>query len=127
MAHNAQDILDTILSRLKALAATDTVIGEPVKLDGVTILPVIKVSFGFAAGGGEGGSGGEKAATGMGGGGGGGALITPVGFIIHESDAVRFVSISKGGIETLVESIPEILKKFGIGGKKGDPAPAPAG
>lgn len=116
MGHNPEEILSTILERLKMLASTETVVGQPVKIDNITLLPVIKLTVGFAAGGGEGSS--EKESSGSGGGaggaGGGGASVSPVGFIVLEGDQVRFIGIGKGKIETLVETVPEVLKKFGI-------------
>jgi len=116
MSHNPKDILDTILERLRVLATTETVVGDPVTVDGITILPVIKLSVGFAAGGGEGKGEKDKAQSGAGsiGGGGGGASVTPVGFIAWDGEKVRFISVGKGKIESLVETVPEVLKKFGI-------------
>jgi len=116
MAHNPQDLLDTILGRLKSLASTETVIGEPVKIDNMTLLPVIKLSVGFVAGGGEGSAAKDNSspASGVGGGGGGGASVNPVGFICWDGENVKFISVGKGNIETLVQSIPDVLKKFGI-------------
>ena len=121
MSHNAQDILDTILSRLRTLASTETVVGEPLTVGEVTLLPVIKITVGFAAGGGEGSSGDRKTGQGFGGGGGGGATVTPLGFIAWDGQQVRFIGIGKGRIETLVETVPELLRKLGIT-KKGEPA-----
>jgi uncharacterized spore protein YtfJ len=113
MSSNPQEILDTILSRLRSLVSTDTVVGQPVTVGDLTLLPVIKLSVGFAAGGGEGGD--EKSlAKGIGSGGGGGANVTPVGFIAYDGKEVKFISINKGKIDTLLESVPELLKKFGI-------------
>ncbi len=116
MAHNPQDLLDTILDRLKSLASTETIIGEPVKVDNMTLLPVIKLSVGFVAVGGEGSAAKEKSspASGVGGGGGGGASVNPVGFICWDGENVKFIGVGKGKIESLVETIPEVMKKFGI-------------
>ncbi len=130
MANNAQEILDTILSRLKTLASTETVVGQPVTAGELTLLPVVKVSIGFAAGAGE-GMGGDakgtgKSAGGSGGGGGGGASITPMGFIVLDGSDIRFVSTGKGTLDSILESVPGILSKFGInkGKPKSDPSPA---
>ena len=120
MSHNPQDILDTILDRLKTLASTETVVGDPVKVGDVTILPMIKISIGFAAGGGEGEIK-DKNGHGMGGGGGGGASVSPVGFITYDGKQVKFVSVSKGKIDTLIDTVPEVLRKLGII-RKGDGA-----
>ncbi|MBC8465951.1 sporulation protein, partial [bacterium] len=93
---------------------------QPVTVKDVTILPVIKMSVGFAAGGGEGKGGSDKSSSGAGmaSGGGGGASINPVGFIAIEGDKIRFIGVGKGKIETLVESVPELLKKMGFKLKK---------
>jgi len=119
MSSSAQEILDTILSRLKTLASTETVIGEPVKAGDLTLLPVVKVSVGFAAGAGE-GSGGDGKGNGMGsgGGGGGGASITPVGFIVLDGSDIKFVTTGKGTFDSIIESVPGILSKFGLNKNK---------
>ena len=119
MSHNPQDILDTILGRLRSLASTETVVGEPLTVGDVTILPVIKISVGFAAGGGEGSKEDDKPGHGAGGGGGGGATVSPVGFITYDGEKIKFVGVSKGRIDSLVESVPDLLKKLGITRKDG--------
>ncbi len=121
MSNKAQDILETILEKLRSLASTETVIGEPVELGDVTLMPVIKMSIGFGAGGGEGTLVEDKSGKGSGGGGGGGAQVTPIGFLIWDGDEVRFISVGKGKVESLIETVPELMTKFGIkfkGGKK---------
>ena len=116
MSQSTKDILDTILDRMRTLATTETVVGQPVTVDKLTLLPVIKLSVGFAAAGGEGK--GEKdkshAGTGTASAGGGGASITPVGFIAWDGEAVRFVGVGKGKMDALFETIPDMMKKFGI-------------
>jgi len=116
MGHNPQELLDTILGRLRSLASTETVIGEPVKIGKLTLLPVIKLSVGFVAGGGEGSGGKEKSTSGsgVGGGGGGGATVSPIGFISWDGENVKFISVGKGKIESLVQTVPEVLKKLGV-------------
>ena len=119
MSNSAQEILDTILGRLKTLANTETVIGQPVKAGDLTLLPVVKVSIGFAAGSGEGmGGDGKGTGKGGGGGGGGGASITPMGFIVLDGSDIRFVSTGKGTFDAILESVPGIISKFGGGKKK---------
>ena len=122
MSHVPTDILDTILQRMNTLAKTETIVGDPVTIDNMTLLPVIKISVGFAAGGGEGKGEKDKAVGGTGsfGGGGGGASITPVGFITWDGEKTKFVPVGKGGkLDALVESVPGLLKKFGINLRKG--------
>ncbi|MBM3329104.1 MAG: sporulation protein [Calditrichaeota bacterium] len=113
---NAQEIIDTILSRLKGLASTETVVGQPVTVGNVTLLPVIKVSIGFAAGSGEGSGGDEKRGQGSGGGGGGGggASVQPVGFLAYDGEQIRYIPVGKGKLDALLDTVPEILQKLGI-------------
>ena len=114
MSVYTKDILETILEKLRSLASTETVVGHPVQVGEITILPVIKISVGFAAGGGEGTGEEGKGLKGTGSGGGGGASVNPVGFIVLDGKEVRFVGIGKGKIEALFETIPELLHKLGI-------------
>ena len=51
MDDKVKDLVRTSLDKVKELSDADTIIGDPIKLDGVTIIPVSKVSYGFAAGG----------------------------------------------------------------------------
>jgi uncharacterized spore protein YtfJ len=121
LSNNAQDILGTILERLKGIANSETVVGDPVTVGDITLLPVVKISVGFAAGAGEGTGGDEKQikGTGGGGGGGGGASVTPVGFICYDGSDVKFIPVGKGTFDSIIDSVPELIKKFGLGKKPG--------
>ena len=73
-----------------------TVYGEPLSIEGKTIIPVAKVRYGFGAGGGSGVTVGEDyesgaSAEGYGGGGGGGIEVTPIGIIEITAGETRFI------------------------------------
>ncbi len=121
MSYSTQDTIDTILNRLRELARTETIVGNPIELGDVTLLPVIKINVGFGAGGGEGSSGAseDKTGKGFGGAGGGGASISPVGFLVWDGKNVKFIGIGKGKIDSLIETVPDLLRKFGITKGKG--------
>jgi len=113
MSANAQDILDTILSRLKDLASSETVVGAPVQIGEMTILPIVKISFGFGAGSGTGGDEAKPTSKGGGSGGGGGGVVTPIGFVVFDGTEVKFVSVAgKGKLDAIFEAVPELIKKF---------------
>jgi len=120
MAANTQEILDTILGRLKSLASSETVVGAPVTVGDMTILPVVKISVGFGAGAGGGDE--TGLGKGSGSGGGGGAAVSPIGFLVFDGADVKFVSVAgKGKLDSLFESVPELIKKFSaMKGKKED-------
>jgi len=103
------EVLKTALDQIKYIAKTETVFGEPVKAGDMTIIPISKVSIGFAAG----GTNNEKS-SGSGTGTGGGVQITPVALISIVEDKVRIHSLEKGD-ETLgkiMAMAPDIFKKI---------------
>ncbi|HEY9204327.1 MAG TPA: spore germination protein GerW family protein [Candidatus Methanoperedens sp.] len=106
-----EDTLKIITEEIADMISTKTVIGEHITIDGRTIIPVTKVSFGFGSGGGEGKSKSEDAGSGVGGG--GGASIQPIGFLIVTSESVQLLTFKeKGVIEQIVGAIPEIMEKY---------------
>jgi len=108
----AADVLTRLMEEFKAIAKMETVVGQPIKVDPFTIIPVTRVSVGLGAGDGAGKdkkSGGE----GGGGGGGGGVMVTPIAFIVVKGEEISFHGIRKGGsFGGLVEAMPEILEKM---------------
>lgn len=124
-----QDIIQTSLESLRTLVDSNTVIGDPIlTASGTTIIPVSKISMGYASGGLDYNA---KAPTGkqnFGGGGGTGLSITPVGFLAIKADgSVEMIKVAPapaGTIEQIadvIERSPEIftkLKDFFTKGKK---------
>ncbi len=110
MANNVVDILKGVVSELKDIARSETIIGEPVSIGKTTVVPVVKISVGFGAGGGQGE---ENQKSGFGGGGGGGARIEPAGFIIIEETKVRFLAAGRGKWDNIIDAIPGFAKKVG--------------
>lgn len=105
-----EEILKTVTEEIANMISTKTVIGEHITLEGKTIIPVTKVSFGFGSGGGEGK--GKTGEEGFGGGGGGGGTIQPVAFIVVSREDVKVYSLKeKGIISQLADVIPEIMEK----------------
>ena len=121
------DIIGTSLEKIKALADGETVIGNPITTpDGTTVIPVSKVSMGFASGGIE--YSGKKASEGskqnFGGGGGTGITVAPVAFLIISPDGnIQLLPItgtagSAGAVDTVdkvtsfIERSPDILERL---------------
>lgn len=79
-------LLENLATRIGLSAQSHAVFGDPVTHDGVTVVPVAKVRWGFGGGQGVGGAeggGGQRTAAGsmQGAGGGGGAAVSPIGYI----------------------------------------------
>ena len=78
--NNVVDILKGVVSELKEMARSESIIGDPITVGDKTVIPIVKINVGFGAGGGQGED--DKKRAGFGGGGGGGASIEPAAFII---------------------------------------------
>ena len=108
-----KEIVDGLTYQMKGLTEGDNVIGKPfVTVDGCTVLPVSKVSFGFAAGGGDYGKKGFLSGDGQNrfaGLSGGGATITPVAFLVVTQQRVQLVS-AESGEKTEVDKFAELAK-----------------
>ena len=102
------DVIQTALDKMKYLSKTETVFGEPIIAGDVTLIPVSKVSIGFAAGGVE------PKGPASGAGAGGGITVVPVAFISITGTKVQIHSIEKNdlGLEKIIAMAPEILGKI---------------
>ena len=116
MENPAQELIKSILEELKAIAKTETIVGEPITIGDKTIVPVCKITLGFGAGGGTGGA--KDKGEGAGSGGGGGVAIFPATFIMIKGDEVSVLGVKPGKWEYILEAIPGIIEKFREG-KKG--------
>ncbi|MHB1345547.1 MAG: spore germination protein GerW family protein [Thermoleophilia bacterium] len=89
-----KNFLDRMAERVGSNARAEAVYGAPVERDGVTVIPVAKVRWGF--GGGDGTSAGDGATHGAGGGsgGGGGVTVSPLGYIEIAEGESRFRRIA---------------------------------
>jgi len=105
-----EEMIKTITEEIAEMISTKTVVGDHITIDGRTIIPVTKVSFGFGSGGGEGKKNGKDEGTG--GGGGGGAVITPVAFLVMTQDDIKLLTIKdKGSLAQLTDVLPEMMDK----------------
>ena len=109
-----ESITKTTLGEIEKVLSSRTIVGDPVTLDGRTIVPLISVAFGFGAGGGSGSREGQRKGEGEGGGTGGGALMRPVAVIISDKDGIRVEPVvggMAGAVEKIFESFPNLIEK----------------
>ena len=105
-------VLESTIEKIKGLVDVSTIIGEPISIDGATIIPVSKVTYGFGSGGSD-----FPAKAGQelfGGGAGAGISIIPVCFlVVREGEiTIRHIASENNGVERLVGQIPEIVDKL---------------
>ena len=110
--HPIGEMMETTMSKIKEMVDVNTIVGTPVTTpDGITLIPVSKVSFGFAAGGSDFP---VKEKSGFGGGNGAGIKIEPVGFLTIKDGSVRMINITPPADTTLdrvIELIPDVIDK----------------
>lgn len=113
--HPIESLMKTAMESIKGMIDVNTVVGQPVETpDGGTIIPVSRVSFGFAAGGGEYWKR-ESDSPGhpFGGGSGAGVTVHPVGFLVAHGDNVRLISVDRGDVlESLVNNVPQLIDQI---------------
>ena len=125
--HPISEIMGVSLENLKALVDSNTIIGEKIVVGDVTLIPISKVSFGFATGGSELPT--SHPNTPFGGGSGGGVTITPIGFISVSHGEARLMQLTTANntADRIVNSVPDLLDRIAVlAGKKGEKAEKPA-
>lgn len=113
---HVESLLKTTLAEFERLLNTRTVVGEPITIEGNTLIPLIAVGFGFGAGGATGKEQQKTSGEGEGAGSGGGGGVRPVAIIIINQDGVRLESVNRGAatmVEKVGEAVGKILEKRG--------------
>jgi uncharacterized spore protein YtfJ len=104
-----EKLFKTAIDEIERLLNTKTVVGEPMVIEGKTLIPLVSLGFGFGAGGGMGKapkSKDEKNLEGLGGGTGGGGGIKPVGILVVDENGVHFEPV-RGGTTSVLEKVVE--------------------
>jgi uncharacterized spore protein YtfJ len=103
---DVENLIKTTMGEIEKILSTKTVVGDPIVIDGRTLVPLTSFGFGFGAGGGSGKSSMKQAQEGSGGGSGGAAGVRPVAVIISDEKGVRIESI-RGGLSAALERVAE--------------------
>lgn len=110
--NSVSDLMDTTMAKIREMVDSNVVVGEPIQTpDGITLIPISRVSFGFGSGGGTYGQPtGEK----FGGGGGAGAKIEPVAFLIVKDGQTRMMPIAvpaTATVDRVLEMAPQLIDR----------------
>ena len=125
--HPIQGLMNVTMDKIRQMADSNTIIGKPIKTDdGTTILPVSRISFGFASAGTD--FDGKNAANKdlFGGGSGAGVNIQPVAFLVVKDGCVRTIQLSDGSntVDRALTMLPELVEKLTTLVKKDGKTPA---
>ena len=110
--HPIEGLMETSLKKIREMTDVKTIIGDPIKVaENVTIIPISKVSFGFASGGSDFPSKKEKDL--FGGGSGGGISINPIAFLVKKGEDVKIMQLSTADntAEKAINMVPEVIDK----------------
>ena len=114
--HPIGDLMSTTMQKLREMVDVNTIVGEPIHAEGVTLIPISKVSMGFASGGSDITTKNQKpeADNSFGGGSGAGINIIPVAFLIVKGDSVKLLPVAQPAgstVDRVVEMVPEVIDK----------------
>jgi len=119
--HPIEGLMKTAMENIKEMVDVNTVVGDPVETpDGTVIIPVSRVTCGFAAGGGEfevSGEGKDGQAEGQmpafGGGSGGGVSVKPIGFLVVGNGQVRMLPVDGNALaDRIIDLAPQLLSQI---------------
>ena len=112
MAHPIEGIMGVSMENIHQMVDVNTIIGDPIVKGDTTIIPISKVSFGFASGGSDLPS---QAAEKFAGGAGAGVTVKPVAFIVIKADGdVKLLELGEKSspFEGVMDSLPGIIDKI---------------
>ncbi|KGP75283.1 sporulation protein [Desulfosporosinus sp. Tol-M] len=121
--HPIESLMKTAMESIQQIVDVNTIVGEPVETqDGSVIIPISRVSCGFAAGGSEFApaednkenthTGGQAAALPFGGGAGAGVSVRPVAFLVVGNGSIRLLPVdSNVVVDRLIDTVPDLLDR----------------
>ena len=116
MENKIEKMTESTLAKIKEAVNADMVIGKPITSEsGTVVIPVSKLSYGFAAGGSDFTSDKNKEKDLFGGGSGAGVSITPTAFLVISGDDVKLLQVESftGALDRIISMTPDIVDRIG--------------
>ena len=115
--HRISEFMNSTMEKIRAMADANTIVGDPIRAEGVTLIPVSRMSFGFAGGGSDFSTKGQAAGGDkyFGGGSGASAKLEPVAFLVVKGENVRLLPVAPPPGTTadrVIEMVPEVVDKI---------------
>ena len=108
-----KDLMRETMDKVREMADTNTIVGQPITTpDGVTLIPISKISFGFGSGGGDYGKTAPK--ENFGGASAAGVKIAPVAFLVIKDGTTRVLPVATPPVSTMdrvVDLVPDMVEK----------------
>ncbi len=111
--HPIGDMMDSAMDKIRGMVDANMVVGEPITTpDGVTLVPVSRISFGFASGGNDGTESAKK--SGVWAGSGAAVKVDPIGFLMMNGNSARMVAVQPPAFTTadrIIDLVPGLLDR----------------
>ena len=123
--HPIQGLMGVTIEKIREMVDTSTIIGDPIHVDaGTTLIPVSRVTFGFASGGSDVAPKSDKQM--FGGGTGAGVSVMPVAFLVISGGNVRTVQLIEKvtAVDNAIAALPDLVEKVAAMIKKEKPEEA---
>lgn len=116
-SHPIDNLMKTTMAHIKEMVDVNTIVGDAIDAkDGSLVIPISKVSFGFASGGSEFKSPeckSDNAKLPFGGGSGAGVTVRPIAFLVLKNDSVRLLPVEyDNSLDKIIDSIPQLIESF---------------
>lgn len=115
MSDKLENMMNSSIQKIKEMVKADTIIGDPISTpDGTTIIPVSKISYGYASGGSDFASNKTPEKDMFGGGNGIGVSIVPIAFLVISDSDVKLLQIQSfdGAVDRIIGMAPNIIDKI---------------
>ena len=123
--HPIEGMMGVTMEKIRQLVDANTIIGEPITVDGATIIPISRVTFGFASGGSDVGAKTNKQM--FGGGTGAGVSIAPIAFLVISGGNVRTIQLVEhvSPVDSAINALPDLVDRISALIKKDKPETPP--
>ena len=109
--YSLSEMMETSMDKIRQMVESNTIVGEPITTpDGVTLIPVSRLSYGFGCGGGDYGKNGASSGAGCG----AGIRVEPMAFLVVKGGVTRMLPVGTPAITTLdrvIEMVPELFDR----------------
>lgn len=113
--NQVNNLLGVTMDKIKQMVDVNTVIGDPVTTpDGTTVIPISRVSYGFASGGSDLPSKAQPSSGLFAGASGAGITINPIAFLTVNNGSVRVLQIEPymSSVDRALEKVPDVVDKI---------------
>lgn len=109
--NSLSEMMETSMDKIRQMVDSNTIVGEPITTpDGVTLIPVSRLSYGFGCGGGDYGKNGASSGAGCG----ASVRVEPMAFLVVKGGVTRMLPVGTPAITTLdrvIEMVPELFDR----------------